>query len=211
MKGEKSVHDSRIGAEPFVHCETWDILVKIMTNKIWIMDEKQQQTKQGRGPPGTQAPPGQVPGDTAKEKTSHFFFCERLSASMARSLHLSFICIPQSTRALDQGGVEPRQAVSPKALRPWTIPLRYSVGWQRKKPAKPQHDPIFNSWTTNTRLPHAVTCCSRLKMAKFYKLMHVWNSTPVLSLIREHGLPRMPQACPHSGISFVHQSYISAE
>ena len=56
------------------------------------------------------------------------FCCERLSASMARSLHLSFICIPQSTRALDQGGVEPRQAVSPKALRPWTIPLRYSVG-----------------------------------------------------------------------------------
>ena len=37
--------------------------------------------------------------------------------------------VPQSTRALDQGGVEPRQAVSPKALRPWTIPLRYSVGW----------------------------------------------------------------------------------
>ena len=58
-----------------------------------------------------------------------FFCCERLSASMARSLHLSFICIPQSTRALDQGGVEPRQAVSPKALRPWTIPLRYSVGY----------------------------------------------------------------------------------
>ena len=49
---------------------------------------------------------------------------------MARSLHLSFICIPQSARALDQGGVEPRQAVSPKALRPWTIPLRYSVGWK---------------------------------------------------------------------------------
>ena len=33
---------------------------------------------------------------------------------MARSLHLSFICIPRSTRALDQGGVEPRQAVSPR-------------------------------------------------------------------------------------------------
>ena len=47
---------------------------------------------------------------------------------MARSLQLSFICIPQSARALDQGGVEPRQAVSPKALGPWTIPLRYSVG-----------------------------------------------------------------------------------
>ena len=60
--------------------------------------------------------------------SSFFFCCERLSASMARSLHLSFICIPQSTRALDQGGVEPRQAVSPKALRPWTTPLRYSVG-----------------------------------------------------------------------------------
>ena len=57
-----------------------------------------------------------------------FFCCERLSASMARSLHLSFICIPQSIRALDHGEVEPRQAVSPKALRPWTIPLRYSVG-----------------------------------------------------------------------------------
>ena len=42
------------------------------------------------------------------------FCCERLSASMARSLHLSFICIPRSTRALDQGGVEPRQAVSPR-------------------------------------------------------------------------------------------------
>ena len=46
--------------------------------------------------------------------SSVFFCCERLSASMARSLHLSFICIPQSTRALDQGGVEPRQAVSPR-------------------------------------------------------------------------------------------------
>ena len=26
--------------------------------------------KQGRGPPGTQAPPGQVPGDTAKEQAA---------------------------------------------------------------------------------------------------------------------------------------------
>ena len=75
--------------------------------------------KQGRGPPGTQAPPGQVPGDTAKEQA-----------------------------------------------------------------AKPQHDPIFNSKTIYTQLPHAVTCCSRLKMAKFYRQMHKWNSTPVLSLIR---------------------------
>ena len=30
------------------------------------------------------------------------------------SLRLSFNCIPQSTHALDQGGVEPRQAVSPR-------------------------------------------------------------------------------------------------
>ena len=47
-------------------------------------------------------------------RADFFFFVARLSASMARSLHLSFICIPQSTRALDQGGVEPRQAVSPR-------------------------------------------------------------------------------------------------
>ena len=32
MRGEKSVHNSRIGAKPFLHCETWDILVKIKTN-----------------------------------------------------------------------------------------------------------------------------------------------------------------------------------
>ena len=100
--------------------------------------------KQGRGPPGTQAPPGQVPGDTAKEQA-----------------------------------------------------------------AKPQHDPIFNSKTIYTQLPHAVTCCSRLKMAKFYKQMHMWNSTPVLSLIREHGLPRMTPGLPalwhFSRTSVVHQ------
>ena len=62
---------------------------------------------------------------------AHYFF---FVASAFRPVwpgrcDLSFICIPQSTRALDQGGVEPRQAVSPKALRPWTIPLRYSVGY----------------------------------------------------------------------------------
>ena len=58
MRGEKSVHDSRIGAEPFVHCETWDILVKITKDKIWIMDEKQQQQTMA-GParnPGTPRP-----------------------------------------------------------------------------------------------------------------------------------------------------------
>ena len=43
-------------------------------------------------------------------------------------------------------------------------------------------------------------------MAKFYKLMHVWNSTPVLSLIREHGLPRMT---PRPALTLAFQSYIS--
>ena len=63
-----------------------------------------------------------------------FFGCSFFFASAFRPVwpgrcDLSFSCIPQSARALDQGGVEPRQAVSPKALRPWTIPLRYSVGF----------------------------------------------------------------------------------
>ena len=84
-----------------------------------------------------------------KPTSGIFFCCERLSASMARSLHLSFICIPQSTRALDQGGAEPRQAVSPKALRPWTIPLRYSVGCQHQE-SKLQNS---NASTTPSRHP----------------------------------------------------------
>ena len=58
-----------------------------------------------------------------------FFVASAFRPVWSGRCDLSFICIPQSTRALDQGGVEPRQAVSPKALRPWTIPLRYSVGW----------------------------------------------------------------------------------
>ena len=73
-----------------------------------------------------------------KDKTNHlhefgrspfcFFFARAFRPVWPGRCDLSFICIPQSTRALDQGGVEPRQAASPKALRPWTIPLRYSVG-----------------------------------------------------------------------------------
>ena len=58
----------------------------------------------------------------------YFFVASAFRPVWPGRCDLSFICIPQSTRALDQGGVEPRQAVSPKALRPWTIPLRYSVG-----------------------------------------------------------------------------------
>ena len=56
---------------------------------------------------------------------SFFFCCERLSASMARSLRLELYLY---TAVDSRPGPEPRQAVSPKALRPWTIPLRYSVG-----------------------------------------------------------------------------------
>ena len=142
MRGEKSVHDSRIGAEPFVHCETWDILVKITKDKIQNLDHGREAT------------------------------------------------------AKNEGGArqEPRHP-----------PARCPETRQRKKPAKQQHDPIFNSKTIYTRLPHAVTCCSWTKMAKFYRMMHVWNSNPVLSLKREHGLPRMTPGCPHSGIPVVHQ------
>ena len=44
-----------------------------------------------------------------------FFFLERHLAQVAWSLSvLNLICIPQSTHALDQGGVELRQAVSPR-------------------------------------------------------------------------------------------------
>ena len=43
------------------------------------------------------------------------FLLERHLAQVAWSLSvLNLICIPQSTHALDQGGVEPRQAVSPR-------------------------------------------------------------------------------------------------
>ena len=47
--------------------------------------------------------------------SSVFFLLERHLAQVAWSLSvLNLICIPQSTYALDQGGVEPRQAVSPR-------------------------------------------------------------------------------------------------
>ena len=67
-------------------------------------------------------------GFEKSSRNASFFFLRAPFGQYGPSLHLSFIYIPQSARALDQGGVEPRQAVSPKALRPWTIPLRYSVG-----------------------------------------------------------------------------------
>ena len=47
--------------------------------------------------------------------TFGLFLLERHLARVAWSLTvLNLICIPQSTHALDQGGVEPRQAVSPR-------------------------------------------------------------------------------------------------
>ena len=42
---------------------------KLRTTKFGSW-KRSNSKKQGRGPPGTQAPPGQVPGDTAKERTS---------------------------------------------------------------------------------------------------------------------------------------------
>ena len=61
---------------------------------------------------------------------AHFFVASAFRPVWPGRCDLRFLCSPQSTRALDQGGVEPQQAVSPEALRPWTIPLRYSVGWK---------------------------------------------------------------------------------
>ena len=59
------------------------------------------------------------------------FLCERHLGHVPWSLRLSFICIPQMTRALDQGGVEPRQADAvAKRYRPWPKGLRAdSLPW----------------------------------------------------------------------------------
>ena len=49
------------------------------------------------------------------QSETSFFLLERHLAQVAWSLNvLNLICIPQSTHALDQAGVEPRQAVSPR-------------------------------------------------------------------------------------------------
>ena len=49
----------------------------------------------------------------------------------------------------------------------------------------------------------------QIEKAKYYQKMHKWNSTPVLSLIGEHGLPRMTPGLPallHSSCtSVIHQ------
>ena len=108
------------------HCAGEKVKRKIgpfQWKSLWI--KPNSKTTKGRGPPrqpGTPRPGSQVHGPR------NFFFASAFRPVWPGRCDLSFICIPQSTRALDQGGVEPRQAVSPKALRPWTIPLRYSVG-----------------------------------------------------------------------------------
>ena len=49
-----------------------------------------------------------------RRRSTDFFLRERHLGHVPWSLRLSLICILQSTRALDQGGAEPRQAVSPR-------------------------------------------------------------------------------------------------
>ena len=105
---------------------------------------------------------------------------------------LSFICIPQSTRALDQGGVEPRQAVSPKALRPWTIPLRYSVGSLDQGGVEPRlavnlrpegHQQYHYSTDVPTKLSRILAVYSKKEMAddeftplaKLNRILAVYN------------------------------------
>ena len=55
------------------------------------------------------------PRHTRFDVDAAFFVASAFRPVWPGRCDLSFICIPQSTRALDQGGVEPRQAVSPKA------------------------------------------------------------------------------------------------
>ena len=82
-----------------------------------------------------------------------FFNLERHLAQVAWSLSaLNLIYIPQSAHALDQGGVEPRQAVSP---RPRTIPLRYSVGYP------PVLEPDFSMQKHSVSRTGFWYCCDR--------------------------------------------------
>ena len=61
------------------------------------------------------APLNLAPSHESSDNLNLLFFCERLSASMARSLHLKFSLCTTSDSRPGPGGVEPRLAVS---LRP---------------------------------------------------------------------------------------------
>ena len=102
---------------------------------------------------------------------------------------LSFICIPQSTRALDQGGVEPRQAVSPKAPRPWTIPLRYSVGFSCSWPLGPlsvycmaasRAQLFFSCVCLMASMARSVNCLGRKKAVQ----VHLIGAKPIVQVKR---------------------------
>ena len=108
-------------ASPFSTLETWQQKLVMV-----VIDEEQQYWGDREV-----ASAAMLPHVWWSEQEMHnrlFFVASAFRPVWPGRCDLNFICIPQSTRALDQGGVEPRQAVSPKALRPWTIPLRYSVG-----------------------------------------------------------------------------------
>ena len=96
-----------------------------LRSKITRSNKPTTTTRPGQGPPRNPGSPWPEPGDTGQRATEptqsdprsngQFFLLERHLAQVAWSLSvLNLICIPQSTHALDQGGVEPRQAVSPR-------------------------------------------------------------------------------------------------
>ena len=121
-------------------CETsWCMIEKAISGS-WLNSDSE---KPGQGPPGTQAPPGQVPGDTAREKTPN--------NNMIQS---------------------------------------------------------FNSKTIYIQLSRAVTRCSETHKIKIStEKMQVWNTSPVLSLKREHGLPRMTPGLPFTDTYLQYSSW----
>ena len=103
-----------------------------------------------------------------------FFCCERLSASMARSLHLSFICIPQSARALDQDDTASLQRRLPKpgalahireaALKDWLGNINLCTG---------------NDLLVNSCMHEPPICLVSLKMSTMHSTQ--WKKRKVLS------------------------------
>ena len=68
---------------------------------------------------------------------------------------------------------------------------------KRKNPPNNNMIQSFNPKTIYTQLSRAVTRCSGTYEIKiFTKMMQVWNTSPVLSLKREHGLLRMTPGLP---------------
>ena len=72
MRSRKSVQDSRIGAMPSLQVTQVKRTCNCFKSCCWTVSK--QTTETGQGPPGTQAPCGEVPGDTAKAHKTTFFF-----------------------------------------------------------------------------------------------------------------------------------------